>query len=403
AISLSLLLGLSARSVEAQAVHEGKLTGTVTSKDGAALPGATVVMASPALLAGNRTTTTSEEGMDMFLNLPPGRYRVTASRDAVKTVVQDNVDVLPAAVVTIDLELPVGTVAEQVTVSAEGPIIDTKTSTIDSRIDRELLDRLPTSRDAFYDLALSTPGMFTGSGAPTQTTEFQSPTAYGSATNVNVFLINSVDATSPRGSSFGSLVNVNYDAVEDGRIVALGSPAEYGSYSGSGIDVLTKSGSNSFHGSGAFYTKLGDVAKNQPAPGETFGSDFLYVDASNPADEIKKDWERALTVGGPIVKDRLWFFGAVDYLRGATLPAPQTVESESWNRYGDLKLAAAPFKNHLASVAYHYESNDGNGWSWGSPPGWDTTMIYGSKQKNNTISAQWQWVPTSKTTLSGKW
>src|SRR5262249_35142372 len=290
AISLSLLLGLSARSVEAQAVHEGKLTGTVTSKDGAALPGATVVMASPALLAGNRTTTTSEEGMDMFLNLPPGRYRVTASRDAVKTVVQDNVDVLPAAVVTIDLELPVGTVAEQVTVSAEGPIIDTKTSTIDSRIDRDLLDKLPTSRDAFYDLALSTPGMFTGSGAPTQTTEFQSPTAYGSATNENVFLINSVDTTNPRAGSFGSLVNVNYDAAEEVRIVALGSKAEYGSYSGAAIDVMTKSGSNAFHGSGAFYTKLGNVADNRPVPGEKFGTDFLYVnEGDNPASEIKKD------------------------------------------------------------------------------------------------------------------
>src|SRR5262245_40836061 len=404
AISLSLLLGLSARSVEAQAVHEGKLTGTVTSKDGAALPGATVVIASPALLAGNRTTTTSEKGMYVFLNLPPGRYRVTASRDAFKTVVQDNVEVSAAAVATIDLELPVGPVAEQVTVSAEAPIVDTKTSTIDSRIDRELLEKLPTSRDAFYDLALSTPGMFTGSGAPTQTTEFQSPTAYGSATNENVFLINGVDATSPRGSSFGSLVNVNYDAVEEVRIVALGSRAEYGSYSGAAIDVMTKSGSNAYHGSGAFYTKLGNVANNQPAPGETFGSDFLYVNEGDTvASEIKKDWEAAFTTGGPIVKDRLWFFGAYNYLRGASLPPLQTVESESWSHYADLKLSAAPFKNHLASVAYHYENNDGNGWSWGSPPGWDTTMVYGSKQKNNTISAQWQWVPGSKTTLSGKW
>ena len=204
--------------------------------------------------------------------------------------------------------------------------------------------------------------------------------------------------------SFGALVNVNYDTVEEVRIVALGSRAEYGSYSGAAIDVLTKSGSNDFHGSGAFYSKIGDVANNQPAPGENFGSDFLYVgEGDDPASEIKKDWEAAFTAGGPIVKDKLWFFGAFDYVRGASLPALQTVESESWGRYADLKLSAAPFKNHLAYVAYHYENNDGNGWSWGSPPGWDTTMIYGSKQKNNTISAQWQWVPGSKTTLSGKW
>jgi hypothetical protein len=202
AVSFSFLLpGLTVRSVYAQAIHEGKLTGTVTSADGVPLPGATVVIASPALL-GTRSATTSERGSYVFLNLPVGRYSLTASRDAFKTVVQERIDVSPAAVVTIDLVLPVGTVEEKVTVSAEGPIVDTKTSTIDSRIDRDLLDKLPTSRDAFYDLALSTPGMFTGSGAPTQTTEFQSPTAYGSATNENVFLINGVDATSPR-QSFG--------------------------------------------------------------------------------------------------------------------------------------------------------------------------------------------------------
>src|SRR5262245_66032410 len=129
--------------------------------------------------------------------------------------------------------------AEEVTVSAEAPIVDTKTSTIDSRIDSQLLAKLPTSRDAFYDLALSTPGMFTGSGAPTQTTEFQSPTAYGSSTNENVFLINGVDATSPRAGSFGSLVNVNYDSVEEVRIVATGSKAEYANFSGAAIDVMT--------------------------------------------------------------------------------------------------------------------------------------------------------------------
>src|SRR4030095_10673493 len=139
-ISLSILVSLSVKPAYAQAVHEGKVTGTVTTKDGATLPGATVVISSPALLAGTRTTTTSEKGNYVFLTLPPGRYRVTVSRDAFKTVVQENVDVSAAAVVTIDLELPVGTVAEQVTVSAEGPIVDTKTSTIASRVHHHRLE-----------------------------------------------------------------------------------------------------------------------------------------------------------------------------------------------------------------------------------------------------------------------
>jgi hypothetical protein len=398
------LLLVGVRSIHAQAIHEGKVTGTVLTEDGTALPGATVEISGPALLAGKRSTTTSAKGAYVFLNLPVGKYRVTASRDAFRTVVQENVEVSAAAVVTMDLTLQVGSIEETVTITAESPIVDTKTSTVDAKFDRQLLDKVPTSRDAFYDLALTTPGMFEGSGAPTQTTEFQSPTAYGSATNENVFLINGVDATSPRAGSFGALVNVNYDAVEEVRVVALGTKAEYGSFSGTAIDVLTKSGSNDFHGSVAYYSKLGDVSNNAPAPGEDLGAPFLFVgEGEQLAGEVKTDWEAAFTAGGPIVKDKLWFFGAFDYIRGASLPPRWSLETKSWGRYADAKLSAAPFQSHQASLSYHYENNDGYGGSWGSEPAWDTTMSYGTKSTNHTISGQWQWFSGSKTTLSAKY
>jgi hypothetical protein len=186
--------------------------------------------------------------------------------------------------------------------------------------------------------------------------------------------------------------------------VALGSKAEYGSFSGAAIDVLTKSGSNAFHGSAAGYSKIGKVASNQPGSGESLGRDFLYV---NPGDilagDIKQDWEASFTVGGPIMKDKLWFFGAFDYNRGTSLPPLSDVNNESWGRYGDFKLSAAPFANHRAFVAYHYENNKGTGWSWGSLPGWDSTMTYGSQTVNNTVSAQWQWFGGPKTTVTGKY
>jgi outer membrane receptor protein involved in Fe transport len=402
AMCLSLLLvGVSVRSVRAQAITEGKMTGTVMSEDGVPLPGATVEISSPALLAGKRTATTSARGSFVFLNLPVGRYQITASRDAFKTVVRENIDVSAATVATVDVTLPVGTVEERVTVTAESPIVDTKTSTIDSKIDRDLLDKLPTSRDAFYDLALTTPGMSEGSG---DSGSLPSPTAYGSATNENVFLINGVDATDPRAGSFGSLVNVNYDAVEEVRIVALGSKAEYGSFSGAAIDVVTKSGSNAYHGSAAYYSKLGTPASNQPAPGADLGAPWLYVgEGEQLASETKTDWEANATLGGPIVKEKLWFFGAFDYLRGASLPSRWPLLNESWGRYADAKLSAAPFTKHRAYVSYHYENNDGNGWSWGSQPEWDTTMTYGSKRVNHTVSGQWQWFPSGTTSASAKY
>ena len=395
---------LCATAAHAQAIHEGKLTGTVAGEDQAVIPGATVEIASPALLPGTRSTTTSENGTYLFLNLPVGRYTVTTSIAGFKTIVRENIDVSADATVTVDFVLPVGEIKETVTVSAAGPIVDTKASTVDTRFRSEMLEKLPTSRDAFYDLALTAPGMFEGSGAPSQTTEFQSPTAYGSATNENVFLINGVDATSPRAGSFGALVNVNYDSVEEVRIVATGAKAEYASFSGAAIDVLTKSGGNVFHGSGAFYSKLGKPASNQPDLDEDFGTDFLFVGEGEAlSGETKTDWEGSLTLGGPITKDKLWFFGAVNYLRNAGLRPRWSLENEWWGRYADGKITAAPLPNHRAWASYHYESNDGNGWSWGSEPQWDTTMTYGVKTKNHTPSAQWQWVPNNRTTGSVKY
>ena len=401
ALGFSLLyVGTSVTSLRAQAIHEGKVTGAVTSEDGLLLPGAKVEISGPALLGGSRSTTTSESGFYVLLSLPVGRYRVAVSREAFKTVVREDVDVSAAAVVTVDVTLPVGTVEETVTVTAEvGSSVDAKTSTIDSKIGRDLLDKLPTSRDAFYDLSLTAPGMFDSSASQSM----PSPTAYGSATNENVFLINGVDATNPRAASFGSLVNVNYDAVEEVRIVALGSKAEYGSYSGAAIDVLTKSGSNQFHGSLAFYSLLGTPASNQPSPGADLGADWLYLgEGEQLSGETDQDWEANGTLGGPIVQDRLWFFGALQYSRSTTLPPLWSLENESWGRYADAKISAVPFTNHRAWLSYHYEDNDATGSSWGSEPEWDTTMTYGTAAVNHTVSAQWQWFPSGTTTISAK-
>jgi Carboxypeptidase regulatory-like domain/TonB dependent receptor-like, beta-barrel/TonB-dependent Receptor Plug Domain len=394
-----LFAGLGATSARAQAILEGKLTGTILDSGGAVLPGATVEVSGPALLAGGRSTTTSSRGTYVFLNLPLGRYTVSASMSGFKTTVRQNITVSPDAATTLDIALEVGAVEETVTVTAEGPIVDTKSSTIDSKIDREMLARLPTSRDAFYDLVLTTPGMFDSSSTNT----LPSPTAYGSATNENVFLINGVNATNPEAGSFGTLVNVNYDAVEEVRVVALGSKAEYGSFSGAAIDVLTKSGSNAVHGSAAFYSILGDSANNQPGPGDYTGSDFLYVgEGEQLSGTVKKDWEASGTLGGPIVKDKLWFFGAFDYLKNGSLPPRWSLETTHRGTYADAKLTAAPFTNHRASISYHYETNDDTGASWGSEPQWETVMSYNNKSDNNTVSAQWQWFPNGTTTASAK-
>jgi len=247
---LGLIVLILVPMLSSQTIEYGKLTGTVMDEQGAPLPGVTVEVSSPALMGGKRATQTSARGSYVFMNLPPGKYVLTASLQGFKTTKQENIVITAGSSIVVEVRMEMGKLEETVTVTATGPVVDAKTSTISTSLQSELLAKLPTSRDAFYDLALTTPGMVAqgkdGSWLP-------SPSAYGGSSNENVFLINGVNTTNPRSAAYGSLVNVNYNAVEEVRVIALGSRAEYGSYSGVAIDVLTKSGSNDFHGNFSVY------------------------------------------------------------------------------------------------------------------------------------------------------
>lgn len=389
--------------VQAQSISGGKLTGTIMDDNGEPLPGVAVEVTSLALISGKRATTTTARGTYVFLDLPVGKYKLSAAIPNFKTTVQENIAITVGAALNVDLTMEIGAIEETITVTAAGPIVDTKTSGIDSKLDRAMLEKLPTNRDAFYDLALTAPGMF---GVGSSGGWLPSPTAYGGSTMENVFLVNGVNTTAPRGAAFGPLVNVNYNAVEEVRIIALGSKAEYGSFSGAAIDVLTRSGSNKFHGNVAYYTQLrGKFFKpNQPLAGDLEGSDWLFVQRGDVlTEDVKSNWEGDFTLGGPILKDKIWFYAAYDHVHSATLPVNWSLLNTYTGRYADLKISAEPFKNHRGWASYHYEANAGRGWSWGSEPEWDTSMTYGPDTTNNTISAQWQWLPSSTVILTAKY
>ncbi|MDD8021132.1 MAG: TonB-dependent receptor [Acidobacteriota bacterium] len=397
-------------SLRSQTIEYGKLTGTVVDELGTSLPGVTVEASSPVLMGGKRATQTSARGTYIFINLPPGKYDLTASLSGFKTSKQEDIIITAGSSLVVNIRMEMGKLEETVTVTAAGPVVDAKTSTVSTNIQSELLAKLPTSRDAFYDLALTTPGMVAqgkdGSSLP-------SPNAYGGASNENVFLINGVNTTNPRSAAYGSLVNVNYNAVEEVRVIALGSRAEYGSYSGVAIDVLTRSGSNDFHGNFSVYGAPKDwVADNQPRPatsGESvdmgiFGpyGERLYI---GPGDDIlnktTKQYEFNLTAGGPIKKDKVWFYGGIDYIRSNSKQPFWEVPNRYWGRLADIKITTEPWTNHRAWIAYHYEKNKGDGWTW--DPHWDPTMTYGQNSQTNSISAQWQWMASGKTVFTVKW
>lgn len=408
--SFSLFVGLlvaitipfwDSEVVHGQSIQYGKLTGTITNDDGDPIPGVQVEITSDALISGKRTTNTSENGVYVFLNLPIGVYTVAASAPSFATMVRDNVEVSADTVVTIDLTMQMGAIEESITVTEAFPVVDRKNSAINTSFDEELIQRLPTAREPFYDLTLTAPGMFeTGRDS----SWLRSPTAYGSGTNENAFLVNGVNATSPRGGGFGSLVNVNYDTIEEVRLVALGPKAEYGSSTGVAVDVLTKSGSNRFHGQASVYSQLGKPADNSPDFGDDLGEDWLVLDPDTRLiGRTERDREFSFTLGGPIVKDRAWFFGGVNFLGEDTREPLWPVLVQANNKYYDFKVSAEPMKNHQAWFSYHLERNDNEGATWGNTVPWDSSLQYGAETKNDTISTQWQWIPGSKSIISAKY
>jgi hypothetical protein len=381
--------------IQAQSILEGKITGTITDDKGEPLPGATVELTSPGLMV-KRATSTSAKGTYVFLNLPIGDYRLTASLSSFKTVVQENIAVTAGSSVGVNLAMPMGAIEETVTVTGAAPVVDVKTSSIDSKINREMLDKLPTSRDSFYDLSLSTPGMFdVGKNV------MGSPTAYGGSTQENIFLVNGVDTTNPRGAAWGSMINVNYNNVQEVRIISLGSKAEYGNFSGVAIDVITKSGTNELRGSLSLYSQLGTPKAGRPDEGK-LGRDWLFLE---PGDDYrsypKSSLELDLTVGGPFISKKLWFFAAGNIMDKRDKELNWGPINKFIGRYADIKITGAPMKNHYAWVSYHYENNFSGGGTDGSL-NWDPSMAYDNYTQSQSVSSQWQWFPSSATIFSLK-
>jgi hypothetical protein len=386
-------------NIHAQSISTGKLVGKIFLNNGELLPGVQVEINSPALLEGKRSTVSSENGSFFFLDIPIGKYKVTASMEGFKTATYKDIAVSAGAVASVDLILEPGMISEAMEVIAIMRVVDVKTSTVDSKINKEMLAKMPTSRDAFYDLTLSTPGMFDVGKNATQGLGLSSPTAYGASTSENIFLVNGVDTTNPRGAGFGSMINVNYNAIDEVRVISLGSKAEYGNFSGVAIDVVTKSGSNKLQGSLSFYSQLGTPKSGVP---KNLGRDWVYLEPGANYDAYpKKDLELDLTLGGPFISKKLWFFAAANYLDSQSKQLNFDPLAKYINRYADIKITGAPFKNHHAWVAYHYENNSTGGITDGTI-NWDPSMAYDTFTKSHVVSSQWQWFPSTTTFFSLK-
>ncbi len=269
-------------------IRTGTIAGTVTDTEGEVLPGATVELSGEKLLGGTHSIITNEKGKFRFPNLMPGEYEITITLEGFQTTKRSKLRVNVASTITVDVILELATLEESITVSAESPVVDVKKSVISTNIDSELMEVLPMRRFTFFDYVGTTPGVTT-SGE--RTNNWQS--AMGSSTDENTYYFEGVETTSPENA--GSWLWANPDQIEEIDVIVSGAPAEYGNFQGMVVNLVSKSGSNTFEGSLNFYGRWNWLTGNN-TPDEEFP---FYRD---------KYLELTGTLGGYLIKDKLWFF-----------------------------------------------------------------------------------------------
>jgi len=271
-------------------IRTGTIEGTVKDAKGEILPGATVGLSGEKLMGG-RSVITNEKGKFRFPNLMPGQYEVTVALEGFKTFRISELRVTAGGTVTVDAMLEQATLEESVTVSAESPAVDVKKSAVSTNFTSDLMEVLPMRRFTFFDFVGTTPGVT--SSTDDHSNNWQS--AMGSGTTQNTYYFEGVETTSPDNA--GSWLWANPDQIEEIDVIVSGAPAEYGNFQGMVVNLVSKTGSNKLSGTFNFYYRANWLTGNN-TPDEEFP---FYV---------KGYRELTATLGGPIIKDKLWFFWA---------------------------------------------------------------------------------------------
>jgi len=312
---LALSLAFIATSAAAQSTTTGSIEGLVTDPNGAVVRGATVTATSPNLISP-QAATTSDDGRYQILNLPPGSYKITIEGSGFAKYEQDNIAVNLGRTATGDATLRLAGATETVTVTGASAV-DTAATTTGNNVSTDQFSNFPTQRtvQGLYTIAPTV----TRSGLRDATGRDRDPSVGGSSGPENNYILDGVNTTDPAFG--GSGANLPFEFVQEVEIKTGAYGAEYGKSTGGIFNVITKSGGNEFHGDlFAYGTTKGLVreVKNFPFIGSS-ANGFSEVDLGGD-------------IGGPIIKDKLWFFGAFNPQRRTNFYLTQTFHTPAQNK-----------------------------------------------------------------------
>jgi hypothetical protein len=303
----------------------GGLQGTVKDSSGAVVGDAHVVVRGSAL-AGDKALNSEPTGYYRFANLPPGAYTIEVTARGFKTVRRDGITLEVGHLPTVDITLEVGTAAEVVEVSGTAPVVDVTTNTNQTNVTQDVLDNTPhgysfQSVIQFAPMARNEP-LAGGTSGQTGNSGGSLPGSAGNGLSVgfsvgggadseNSYLVEGQDTENISGGA--SQANVPFQFIQEVQVKSSGIEAEHGGALGGVVNVVMKKGSNAYHGSifGTYESDAMDGSANgnlryDPVPVS------VTPDADSQTYIPKRDHFRiaqpGFTVGGPIVKDRLWFF-----------------------------------------------------------------------------------------------
>ncbi|MBP7569492.1 MAG: TonB-dependent receptor [Acidobacteria bacterium] len=385
---LALLLSLAV----APAAYAQRLTGTilgnVVDSDGLAVPGTTITVSSPALIRP-AVDVSNERGFYRATNLPPGTYTLTAQLDGFGSVTITGIVVTVGTDVEVNVTMKPAGVSETVTVVADSPVVDLQQTKNTQTISKEALNTVPLKRDPLSAMQLA-------SGVVGQSVQ-------GSSRNEMAYLVDGVNVNAPDQGY--AEANINWDTIEEVEFITSGNPAENFGVVGGALNIVTKSGGNTFSGTAQYYYTNKDLAQVIIPPEYRSA-----LNVGSPAAPVY-DRDASATLGGPILKDRTWFFTSYKYLgqevKGSFVPV--SIAGKQYEAYdapyrqdwGFGKITQQVADPVRLFVSYNYSKGD-RPHDFSVPYYRTLEATRHWKSKEHTLSSNLTWVLGAKTFLDAR-
>ena len=295
--SLTAVLALGAATASAQ-TSTGGIRGFVKDNTGAVLAGVTVEASSPSRIGGAAVEVTDAQGLYTFQNLPVGVYVVSYTLQGFSNIRREDVRVEVGRTIQVDVELKIGNIEQSITVTGESPVVDAAHAALSTNFTTELLQNIPSARQSYFDIVTYSPAVRIN-----QVPNDSRFIIFGSSSDQNQFQYDGVDISAV--SNGGVWDFPSPDIMQEVQVKAIGASAEFHSFQGGVVNIVTKTGSNTFHGIGSFYViPPGLVGNNTPT--EQFPYKIHYNQQGN------------FELGGPVKRDRVWFYAMLPASRGLT-------------------------------------------------------------------------------------